>query len=642
MADTSGGGLDWQALAAAIPGATAVQSDGAFVHVSPAFAATVGVDAADLVGESWRTLFDPAAAERLERTAAGTASPDGRWEGTVRTGGGAVDAVDVQLTLSPVDDDAVLWLVEEADRDSDDGGLPDRRPFRDHPALGRTLLDAVDDVVYVIDEDGRMYFCNETLAERTGYDREEIYGMAPKRLIPEDHHEYVPGLMEAIRAIDDRRVDVDILTRDGERLTHEFQGTTFEDPVTGEAYRCGFARDVTEQRRRERDRRRRLDELATLKRINEILLETVREMVDTSSLNAVEALVCERLAESGLYESAWIGERSLDGDGIVDRASAGDGPGGPDAAVPGECTDAGALAAAAVEAGAVRVASDGDAAGERQGGKVGRSVAAVPVSHEGTVEGALVVATDREDAFGDHERSALGVLGRTIGFVGQAARREELLLADEVVELEFQLDGGRGPLFDVASALGCTFTLEGYVTAGDDWVLYLAVDGAPRDAVVDALSSADRIERARLLWDDRLEVTLSSPLLDAVVETGAAIGAASVGPRTSRLVVEAPPAADVRDVVGALRRQVPEAEFVARRDRERATTTADRPEGPLGDATDRQRETLEAAYRAGYFAWPRESTAEEVAATLDLDPSTLHGHLRKGEATILAALFDGD
>jgi predicted DNA binding protein len=60
----------------------------------------------------------------------------------------------------------------------------------------------------------------------------------------------------------------------------------------------------------------------------------------------------------------------------------------------------------------------------------------------------------------------------------------------------------------------------------------------------------------------------------------------------------------------------------------------------LDELTGRQREALEAAYRAGYYAWPRESTAEAVAATLDIAPSTLHAHLRKAQETILAALFD--
>jgi predicted DNA binding protein len=62
----------------------------------------------------------------------------------------------------------------------------------------------------------------------------------------------------------------------------------------------------------------------------------------------------------------------------------------------------------------------------------------------------------------------------------------------------------------------------------------------------------------------------------------------------------------------------------------------------LEDLTDRQRDALEAAYRAGYFAWPRESTAEDVAESLDLTSPTLHSHLRKAESVILSRLLDGE
>jgi predicted DNA binding protein len=58
--------------------------------------------------------------------------------------------------------------------------------------------------------------------------------------------------------------------------------------------------------------------------------------------------------------------------------------------------------------------------------------------------------------------------------------------------------------------------------------------------------------------------------------------------------------------------------------------------------TERQREALEAAYRAGYFDWPRETTAEEVAETLDIAASTLTAHLRKAEATLLTELFSAE
>ena len=56
--------------------------------------------------------------------------------------------------------------------------------------------------------------------------------------------------------------------------------------------------------------------------------------------------------------------------------------------------------------------------------------------------------------------------------------------------------------------------------------------------------------------------------------------------------------------------------------------------------TDRQREALEAAYRAGYFDWPRESTAEEVAESPDITSATLHSHLRKAESRLVETFFE--
>lgn len=56
--------------------------------------------------------------------------------------------------------------------------------------------------------------------------------------------------------------------------------------------------------------------------------------------------------------------------------------------------------------------------------------------------------------------------------------------------------------------------------------------------------------------------------------------------------------------------------------------------------TERQDEVIETAHYAGYFAWPRESTAEEVAAAMEITPPTLHHHLRKGVQKIVAAFVD--
>jgi predicted DNA binding protein len=64
--------------------------------------------------------------------------------------------------------------------------------------------------------------------------------------------------------------------------------------------------------------------------------------------------------------------------------------------------------------------------------------------------------------------------------------------------------------------------------------------------------------------------------------------------------------------------------------------------GPLwvtnpDELTTRQREVLETAYEMGYFEYPRNATAEEVAAELDVATPTFTEHL----AAVQRKLFDG-
>lgn len=52
--------------------------------------------------------------------------------------------------------------------------------------------------------------------------------------------------------------------------------------------------------------------------------------------------------------------------------------------------------------------------------------------------------------------------------------------------------------------------------------------------------------------------------------------------------------------------------------------------------TDRQRETLEAAFDCGYYDLPRDGSIEQVARRLDVAPSTASNHLRKAERALVA------
>lgn len=54
------------------------------------------------------------------------------------------------------------------------------------------------------------------------------------------------------------------------------------------------------------------------------------------------------------------------------------------------------------------------------------------------------------------------------------------------------------------------------------------------------------------------------------------------------------------------------------------------------ELTDRQREAVTAAVKKGYYAIPRESDVETIAATIDCAASTAAEHLRKAEQAVMA------
>lgn len=56
---------------------------------------------------------------------------------------------------------------------------------------------------------------------------------------------------------------------------------------------------------------------------------------------------------------------------------------------------------------------------------------------------------------------------------------------------------------------------------------------------------------------------------------------------------------------------------------------------PLDRLSDRQREAFRLAQRNGYYGWPRETTARDLAAELGVSKTTYLEHLRKAEEKLL-------
>jgi hypothetical protein len=274
-------------------------------------------------------------------------------------------------------------------------------------------------------------------------------------------------------------------------------------------------------------------------------------------------------------------------------------------------------------------------------------LAAIPVVHGETDYGALVVRADDRGVFEDPERTLLADMGRRVGLTITATERRQLLFGDTVVTLTFTYADEDAVLVDLSASLGCTLDLEGVVTADAHSLLcFLTVTGAPAERILEWIARADGLGDARLIrsYDDGglLEVVIEgdSPALP-LTERGGSVSDVRAEDGTARLVAEFAPNVDVRALVESLQREFPTVEL---RSKQEVTPTEQTPTGfreSIDDRlTEKQQSVLRAAYHAGYFEWPRGSTAEELAESMDVSSPTLHNHLRRAQQKLLSAFFD--
>lgn len=409
-------------------------------------------------------------------------------------------------------------------------------------------------------------------------------------------------------------------------------------------------------RERGRTLARQRDELETLTRINALIQEVRRDLMGAATRDEIERTVCRRLADSEFYDVAWTAEIERCEESLVGREGAGIDDEHLErivAAVGEGSADRKAVVAA--RTGETQVVHDIDRdsnlaepirSAARDYGV--RSAVAVPIANQHTVFGVLVVGAPRPMAFSERERSAFRLLGDTMGFAIGAIRNERLLLTDSVVELEFQGPATGDFFVQLSSRLDCTCTLDGIVPGQENQLLhYVSVEGTSPDSFLELVEESDQITAYRLIdaRDDgfRIEVEMPTSAPKALMDAGTNVRTASATNGVVRLVAEAPVDADVRSIADTVQSSYPALELTGKQTIDRPVKTTDEFRQTVdGEFTDKQRAALRAAFHAGYYDWPRGSTAEEIAESVGVASPTLHQHLRRSHQKLLEAFFGMD
>ena len=230
---------------------TVVDPDGTIEYVSPAIEAQLGYAPADLVGEDALTYVHPE--DRTELRGAltgGLEHPEGAVsrECRVEHADGGVRWVEIRAR-NRLEDPAIGGIVVSV-RD-----VTDRREREREQELYETMLNAVPDMVYAIDDDGQFLAINETFEAETGLDGDEIMGSHVSIGMDEDDVRQGRHLVRELLHDEGREkgiYELEFRTASGDPIpveNHIGLLTTDDGELRGSV---GVLRDISDRKRRER------------------------------------------------------------------------------------------------------------------------------------------------------------------------------------------------------------------------------------------------------------------------------------------------------------------------------------------------------------------------------------------------------
>jgi PAS domain S-box-containing protein len=468
----------------------AILEDGEYVYVDQTHVEMYGFDAADdLLGNTWRKLYDDDEIARLEKEAFQTLQTDGHWRGMVTGSRPDGSTFPAELSLTLVEDGRLVCTVrDETERLARERELELKEQAMDEATVGIHITNLTQDETSLI-------YVNDGFERMTGYTSDEALGRDPLFLHgAETDPKQVAQLREAISAEEPAAVELKHYRNDGTPYWARLSVTPVTDEHGTVTNYIGIQQDVTERRERRQKAEARVD---LLERIYEVttdpqtgfeekitgLLEAGGDHLDlpygfltridvdddstTGTQTILEAIGSHELlqpGESGPLSESYC-QRTIDHDGTLALTNA----------VESELVD--------------------DIAYDTFGLKtyIGGSVVV-----DSDVYGTLCFASNEstEGSFGEFERSFVSLLGQWAGYeIERKKSREELRKKQE--RLELTLSGTNTGITE--------WDLEtDELTSGETFVDLVGPDVDTAEAYFERVIHPDDRERVRQTLEDNL------------------------------------------------------------------------------------------------------------------------------------------
>jgi len=248
-----------------------------FVRMNDVAEDILGYSQVDLLGQSWEKIVPESDRTKVTDVVADLLENQGGYRSVnenIRKDGDRIICEWHNRVVTDEDEGVVAVLSQFQDiteRKKREQELHEEQVFVERS------LDALEDIFYFVDADGNFQRWNSKLPELTCYSDEEIGSMNAIEFFEGEHREAISRSIHEILETGSHVTEAEITTAGGRHIPHEFRGVRMTNNDTGPTGIIGIARDITEQRERERQLEQQTEELEQLATKYEVQYRTLFE-----------------------------------------------------------------------------------------------------------------------------------------------------------------------------------------------------------------------------------------------------------------------------------------------------------------------------------------------------------------------------